>query len=607
MGKTWQTKRQIMHMLSEGSMNVTEIADRLGMSQATVSQHLAELKDLGAIEEVNNEHVKKWKYYRANPNFNTESFMKGEKQMGNMGKIAIGVAVVVVIGLVALGLTYGHPAQTKGNLVLSITDPPQVPAGTSALNISYSSVQAHVVSSGAASSNALNSSATGWINATGSGTLDLMKLINVTQVIGSAEVPNGSSVNMLRFYVNSASITINGTTYNVTLPSSQVTAKVSTTAVNGSAQAIIEMSPVVIAIYGQNSTTFVMVPSVKAVVIPSQHRVRVTLGTQARLNETERVQLEHVQPQLSIASTALAVSNSTTSFSVTLHNTANVPVTINHVMLFGNMSVTVSPISPFSDHGGENAQGSANASTRENVTVHSAVRGAQQKPPLSVIGLSGTVDGSANTVMDGGENPGMMVNGTLTSNGEIVVNSGGKGISVDTNGSANSSEGITPTYSINGTSGGDHTETGMNAEDAVRFGYDNHVNIDLNGSGLPYSGAGSMLNATFNASVRARMNASFNSTLSDIVDVGVLARSMHVLNFEVSSNGTLILPQDMQMFKEGGVGYTIAPNATATFSFSGPVVLANGHLKISPISGDTYNVVVQGEEGARASTNVTAG
>jgi ArsR family transcriptional regulator len=43
-------KRQaILFVLRDGEMNVNEIADKTGISQATVSQHLALLKDRGIV------------------------------------------------------------------------------------------------------------------------------------------------------------------------------------------------------------------------------------------------------------------------------------------------------------------------------------------------------------------------------------------------------------------------------------------------------------------------------------------------------------------------------------------------------------------------------
>lgn len=565
MSKTWETKRQIIQLLSSGNMNVTEIADKLGISQATASQHITELRSMGAIEEVSNEHIKKWKYYRANPNFNAEKFIRGENRMNGVGKIAIGVTVVVVIGLIVIGLTYGHTAPKSGNLVLSLTDPPQVPAGTTALMIAYSSVQAHVIGH--------NSS--GWVNASGSGTLDLMQLINVSQVIGTAAVPNSSTVNMLRFKINSASIAINGTTYNVTVPSGMITAGVSG-AVNGTTQAIIDFTPTVVAIYTNNSTVFVMVPSVRAVIVPGKPH-SVVIGAKASLNESARAELEHVQPNMSITSTSLSMANNQTSFSVTLHNAANVPVQIKHISLFGNMSVTVSPYLMANAHVESHDQVKAPA-MRANTL--------QQAPGQYVVNakVTGIVSGSSGN---------LTVNGSMSNMDNMSSNSssdnGIRPIFVLNNSEHGGVDISIPALDINTTIyPGNMSFNGIEA--IVRAAEEHHIRVALNASNLP------------NANVL--LNGSFGLGLQDAIDVGLQAQHIKALTFAVSSNGTLVLPFSRQEFE--GNGYTMAPNSTATFSFTGPVVLGNGHIRLEPVVNDTYSVVVQGEDGARASVNVTA-
>ena len=90
--------------------------------------------------------------------------------------LALIIVVAAVLILVSSSLKSGAASNTPYNMVFSLTDPPQVPIGTTSLVISYSSVQAHVV--GSAGSGA-------WVNGSGSGTLDLMGLLNSSQVIGN--------------------------------------------------------------------------------------------------------------------------------------------------------------------------------------------------------------------------------------------------------------------------------------------------------------------------------------------------------------------------------------------------------------------------------------
>lgn len=100
------------------------------------------------------------------------------------------------------------------------------------------------------------------------------------------------------------------------------------------------------------------------------------------------------------------------------------------------------------------------------------------------------------------------------------------------------------------------------------------------------------------------LNETANNTFERTLRVSVTARAMRSINFIVGNTTSLILPFDGSEFEDAG--FTLAPGASATFTFNGNVVLGNGHLKLAPISGDVYTVAVQGEEGVRATANVTA-
>ena len=64
MGKIWETKKEILKLLSDRAKTLTDISRELELAPSTVSQHLQELRTVGAIEMVDNPYVKKWKYYR---------------------------------------------------------------------------------------------------------------------------------------------------------------------------------------------------------------------------------------------------------------------------------------------------------------------------------------------------------------------------------------------------------------------------------------------------------------------------------------------------------------------------------------------------------------
>jgi DNA-binding transcriptional ArsR family regulator len=65
MTKTLETKRKILQLLKRKEMTISELSAQLNLSSATVSQHINELVNSGAIEKVDNQYFKKLKYYRA--------------------------------------------------------------------------------------------------------------------------------------------------------------------------------------------------------------------------------------------------------------------------------------------------------------------------------------------------------------------------------------------------------------------------------------------------------------------------------------------------------------------------------------------------------------
>lgn len=64
MSKTLETKKRILDLLKKREMTVSGLSKELGLSAATISQHMDELQSMGAVEKVNNEYFKKLKYYR---------------------------------------------------------------------------------------------------------------------------------------------------------------------------------------------------------------------------------------------------------------------------------------------------------------------------------------------------------------------------------------------------------------------------------------------------------------------------------------------------------------------------------------------------------------
>lgn len=251
-------------------------------------------------------------------------------------RLSVAAALAVIAVIVAGSLVYIYSGSIAGKpqagYLLSITDPPQVPAGTSSLVLYYYSIAAHTTNSG-------------WISANITGSVDLMRVLNSSQVLGSINLPNGSIVNQVRFNVSSASITINGTTYNVTVPSKSVTAHlVANSKVNSGSGALIDLSPVVVTIY-TNSTSvpkdFVLVPSVIAISIGSRH-VSLRAGEMEALNSSEREALDMLGSNISITGAALSASNgNVTDLLVTVRDNSNSSVDLHFIGVFGRENVVV--------------------------------------------------------------------------------------------------------------------------------------------------------------------------------------------------------------------------------------------------------------------------
>ncbi len=174
------------------------------------------------------------------------------------------VAVIIVVLIVAVVLVY-HPSavskitsSTSTTAVpIAMTDPAEVPANTTSLYISYSSFKILYFTANASANVA---------NVSSSGSINLLSLVNTSQVLASANLPVNSIIKSIQFAVVSANITINGTTYPVKVPSSIVTANVPANfnKINSSSSLILDFTPAVITVYTANSTEYILVPSLLA-------------------------------------------------------------------------------------------------------------------------------------------------------------------------------------------------------------------------------------------------------------------------------------------------------------------------------------------------------
>ena len=250
-------------------------------------------------------------------------------------KIYVGVAaialIVIAISFLVSGSTISAAPPGQVSVPIGITDPPHVPNGTTSLVISYSSLQVHTVGQDSSQ----------WISSNTSGTLNLMTLVNVTQTIAGVSLPANSTVDQVKFNIDSATITINGTTSNVTVPSGEVIANLhGSQRFNSSSQILVDISPTVITIFTSNSTVFVLVPSVRAVIIPSNN-INLHVGERTDLNASDRGDLAVANAKISLSNLSLSANNSATTLKLTVTNNGNQSVIIRHILLKGAESVNL--------------------------------------------------------------------------------------------------------------------------------------------------------------------------------------------------------------------------------------------------------------------------
>lgn len=251
-----------------------------------------------------------------------------------MHKSVAALAVIVVIAAASAYFYFYYVSVP--NVYIRLIDPPSVPSGTQSLNISYSSVTVTYLSPG--SSSVFNS-----VSSSAKGTINLLSAINVSVVLAGVSVPAGAKITSVSFNVTSSSIDVNGVTYPIRLAESEITVNTAQNSlnVNGTTSVLISFSPRVISTPTANSTSYFLVPSLKAIVTPGlsgDHGANA--GERINLTQRERSDLNSVPSvNISVISASISTANNETSVLVTVKDNSNQSIDLKHVLIFGNMSL----------------------------------------------------------------------------------------------------------------------------------------------------------------------------------------------------------------------------------------------------------------------------
>jgi hypothetical protein len=177
--------------------------------------------------------------------------------------VAYGISGLVLASAVifsgsALGLLN---ARSSGVLSILLTDPPSIPNGVSAVYITYSGIQVHAEGLGGG----------GWVAISGAGTIDTMKLVNLSQTISSGDIPS-LTYDLVAFNISGASVDFMGANYSATVGSGRVTVPfVGGLKVNSSsdAAALIDIQPTVLNLGTRSTPGFTLAAGAKALQVPS--------------------------------------------------------------------------------------------------------------------------------------------------------------------------------------------------------------------------------------------------------------------------------------------------------------------------------------------------
>ncbi len=260
--------------------------------------------------------------------------------------IGIGIAVVLVITLAVAGLqgmqqnapsptstTLGtspgvssntsgaatssaHQSANSGEFAMMATDPPITASGVSSATVTYSGLAIH--SAGSAS-------ASGWTQLQGSGSVNLMSSVNVSQTIASAQVQSGT-YDMVAMNITSGSVVYNGQSQAATIASGNLEIHLNSdvqVSSSSSSAAIVDLRTFVINAGNSSSPQFVISIAAKATSVPSSDVAATSLQVGAKASLNGQAWWTGFQDQTATRITISSATLTSSSLSLKLSNSGN--------------------------------------------------------------------------------------------------------------------------------------------------------------------------------------------------------------------------------------------------------------------------------------------
>lgn len=248
-------------------------------------------------------------------------------------------------------------------LLVQLTDPPVVPFGTTALNLTYNAITLLVsepaLTTETSTSTVTQGSSTSTVTSVfsqtqsgvvttqtvkitpngGSSSVNLLRLQNVSETLASAALPNGSTIYSVTFNVTGVSITINDTVFAVSLAtggSSLLVTLAQPTMIQGTNAMLVDLTPTVV-----NTTSgYQMIPSAVGIIRPQFELTdQQQVGHEGNLTNQDQQYLHNAMGQVSASLVSLSVSGNTTTISVEVNNTGNSTIGLTAIGIQGNFTV----------------------------------------------------------------------------------------------------------------------------------------------------------------------------------------------------------------------------------------------------------------------------
>src|SRR5712692_366801 len=259
-------------------------------------------------------------------------------------------AALVALAIIASSFLYlGLPNLTQSGyqgpqsvLAIQLTDPPHVPAQTTSLNLTYSSLSL-LVGEPTGTPDQFTTKTVTLTPSGGSATLDLLKLQNVSKTVATASLPTGSVVYSVSFTVTSIKIDVGKTISTVTLASGGSTFTVTMgkpTALTGDYVALVQLNPVVV----NTPTGYQLIPSSVGILRHSHGESEDKVGSEQQLSSDDQDELDHAKGSVTSSVLHLSVAGDVTTLTVRITNTGDAPTSINVIGLAGNFSSTGTPV-----------------------------------------------------------------------------------------------------------------------------------------------------------------------------------------------------------------------------------------------------------------------